>query len=132
MAKRIEAIATYRPRINFNEMIDTPELTRYMARGTALNTGEILNVLEELHESVCFFVVQGTPVKIKGLGVFFPSMRLDGSLGVNLRMDPSIRREVNQSGPFKGTLTNAANVGLSAQELVNRWNSEHPNDPVEE
>jgi hypothetical protein len=132
MATRIQAITAYRPRIDLNEMVDTEELARYIARGTALNHGEILNALKEFHEAITFFTQQGIPVRIEGLGVFTPSLRLNGNMHVNVRLDPSIRRTINVPGAFKGTILNSGNVGLSMQDLIDRWNEEHPDDPVEE
>ena len=132
MAKRITAIARYRPRLKLNDAVDTEMLTNYIARGTALNRGEIRNVLSELNEAIITFASQGTPVYINGIGYFAPSIRLDGSLNVSLRMDPSIRRQLNRPGAFRGEVLNRASIGRTKEELVALWNEEHPDDPVEE
>ncbi len=59
MANRMNAVSTYRPKINLGQLVQTPELSLYIARGTALNRGEIGNVLDELNEAVIFYALQG-------------------------------------------------------------------------
>jgi hypothetical protein len=92
MANRMNAVSTYRPKINLGQLVQTPELSRYIARGTALNRGEIGNVLDELNEAVIFYALQGIPVKINGLGIFTPAIKTSGKLRVGLRLDSSIRK----------------------------------------
>lgn len=87
MANKIQAIATYRPKINLGQLVQTPELSRYIARGTALNRGEIGNVLDELNEAVIFYALQAIPVKVNGLGIFTPAIKTNGKLRVGLRLD---------------------------------------------
>ena len=75
MASHMNALAAYRPRIELGPLVQTPDLSLYIARGTALNRGEIGNVLDELNEAIIFYARQGIPVKINGLGVFTRSSR---------------------------------------------------------
>ena len=131
MAKKIRAVAEYRPKIDLGKMITTNELAKYISRGTALNLGEIENVLMELNEAVIFFGRQGVPLKIDGLGVFRPSIRIDGKLMVNLRLDRSIYKSMNIAGAFVGKVVNSENIGMTQDDMVARWNAEHPEDPVE-
>ena len=132
MATRIEAIAAYRPRIEYNQTIDTETIAEYITRGTSLNVGEILNVLREFNGAIIFYACQGFPIKLDDLGIFRPSLNLDGDIAVRLSADPSIRKKVNAKNAFQGRKINAANEGMSVDELVALWNGDHPDDPVEE
>jgi hypothetical protein len=130
MANRMNALSAYRPRIDLGQLVQTPELSRYIARGTALNRGEIGNVLDELNEVIIFYALQGIPVKINGLGVFKPVIRTRGTFRMGLRLDSSIFRALNADGAFTGKILNPENVGMTLDEMIARWNEEHPDDPV--
>ena len=132
MASHMNALSAYRPRIELGQLVQTPELARYIARGTALNRGEIGNVLDELNEAIIFYARQGIPVKINGLGVFTPVIKTDGKLRVGLRLDTSISKALNVQGAFAGSVANAANIGMTLEEMIARWNEEFPEDPVVE
>ena len=130
MANRMTAIGAYRPRLKLNRSVGADELAKYIARGTALNRGEIRNVLTELHDAIVYFNSQGTPVHIEDVGYFTPSIRLTGRLNVNLRLDPAIRHQVNLPGVYSGDVLNGENIGLQQDDLIALWDKEHPEDPV--
>jgi len=67
MANQIQAIATYRPKIDLARTVSTAELAEFIEGRTALNHGEIQNVLMELNNGVKFFALQGVSTKIEGL-----------------------------------------------------------------
>ncbi|MGD8814276.1 MAG: hypothetical protein PVI78_07340 [Anaerolineales bacterium] len=132
MASKMEALVAYRPRILYAKTVNIDELVEYIARGTTLNTGEIRNMLAEFNEAISYHCRQGMAVNIEGLGVFRPSLRLDGEVMVNLRMDRKILKEVNKEGAFTGEVVNRANIGLTQNDLIALWNADHPDDPVED
>jgi nucleoid DNA-binding protein len=132
MTSRIRAIHAYRPRILLNRTVQLDELAEHIRRGTALNKGEIINVLTELHEAVAFFASQGTPVRIPGLGIYTPSIRLNGKIHIGHRPDRNLHDQVNAKGTIHMRLKNATNTGLNSDQLIEMWNVEHPDDPVED
>ena len=131
MASRIRAIQEYRPRIILNQIVELDELAEYIKRGTALNKGEIINVLTELSEAVSFYALQGTPVRLPGLAIYTPTRGLDAEIRIGHRTDRRLHDRLNAKGASKFKLVNAGNAGLSGDELVEMWNAEHPDDPVE-
>jgi hypothetical protein len=58
----MNALSAYRPRITLRQLVLTPELSRYIARGTVLNRGEIGNALDELKEVIIIYARQDIPV----------------------------------------------------------------------
>lgn len=44
----------------------------------ALDEGDVRQVLLELRDAVVFFNLRGQPVKLKGLGAYTPTIKLDG------------------------------------------------------
>jgi hypothetical protein len=132
MAKIIQAIVTYRPRLDRGRTVSTLDLSEHIAGRTGLNRGEISNVLSEMNEAIIFFNRQGISVTLDGLGTFWPTIQLDGMLRVNLRKDVSFVKSLNVVGAFTGNILNRKNIGKSVDELVVMWNEEHPDDPVED
>ena len=130
MANRIQAVSTYRPRIKQKGTVSTERLAEFIEGRTALNYGEILNVLMELHVAIRTYCLDGSAVKIEGLGTFSPSIALDGVFKVNCRMDVGIGKAMNVKAAFTGSIVNRNNVGLASEDLVALWNLDHPDDPV--
>jgi hypothetical protein len=56
---------------------------------------------------------------------------LNGEYKVNVRLNKRFARAVNARGAFRGEIINAENIGKTEDEMVARWNLEHPEDPVE-
>ena len=130
MAHRMTAVKTYGPRIDLNATLQTDTICELIEGRTALNTGEIRGMLIELHEALVDALAHGTPVKLDGLGIFIPAMRLDGSMHVALRPDPKLTRGLNAPGRPRCKIINRKSVGCTVDELIARWNAEHPEDPV--
>jgi hypothetical protein len=112
--------------------VQIEELARYIEGRTALNQGEIINVLIELNNAVREFALQGHSIAIRGLGIFRPGIRLDGRYRMHVRIDPGIRKALNVPAAFQGTVSNRDNIGKTRDDLVAMWNTTHPDDPVVE
>ena len=132
MAKRINAIRKYQPRIVLERTLSTEEIVRFIEARTALNEGEIVNVLIELNHALCHFTFQGHSVALHGLGTFRPGLRLDGHFQMNVRIDKSIRKAMNVPGAFQGAVVNRENIGKTTQDLIALWNRDHPENLVDE
>lgn len=88
-------------------------------------------MLNELRYALFFNLRAGRPVSLPGLGYFSPSISLDGTINVNLRVDPELSGELNKTKEgFKGKIINAVNVGKTSDDLVALWNEANPDDLV--
>jgi nucleoid DNA-binding protein len=130
MAKRITAIQALTPRIELQGRFVTETMCELISRRTSLNRGEIENVLRELHENMVDALSAGRPVKLDGIGTFTPVIRLNGELSINVRVDREPIKDLNKPGRFTGGIRNRPNIGRSADELIQGWNANHPDDPV--
>ena len=124
MAKRITAVGAYRPRI------DTAELAELLAMRTGMHESELRYALTELRDVVAHALAHGHSVRIEGLGVFAPSVRVDGSFSVTVRVDRYQVRKLNHPGAFRGTVRNREHIGKAPAALVALWNTAHPDDPA--
>jgi len=130
MADKIKAIRAYSPRVKIGYTAELFEVVNFIAGRSGLNEGTILNVMTELREAATFFALSGRPVRLRGLGVFAPTIGLDGRFGINHRPDKHLISEINIGGRFVGDLVNRDMIGKTTEDLVERWNLEHPEDKV--
>ena len=130
MADKIKAINAYRPRIKKGKTVFWEELVRLIAGRTSVNAGPISLVLKEFVDAIIFFSLVGRPVKLDGLGIYSPTLRLDGKYKMSHRVDKALTRVMNMEGAFKGDIINRDSIGKTVQDLIAVWNEEHPDDPV--
>jgi hypothetical protein len=79
---------------------------------------------------VAFFNLAGRAVKLEGLGTYTPKVGLDGRFDVAHRTDSALKKRLNAPGAFSGDIVNRDMIGETSDDLVARWDEEHPGDPV--
>jgi len=130
MAKKISAINAKRPKLKLGLTVNVKQLVNYIADRTGLNRGDVRHMLDEFQDAVVFFALNGQGTKLEGLATFLPSIGLDGKITLSTRISNDIINRLNVVGAFKGEIENSENIGITADELVTQWNTEHPDDPV--
>ena len=80
---------------------------------------------------MAFFNLGGLAVKLEELGTYTPKVGLDGVFNVAHWMDTALKNRLNTPGEFRGEIENRDMIGKTVDDLVVRWNEEHPDDPVE-
>jgi len=130
MASKIQAINAYRPRVEVGNTVQKQELVRQLARATGLNEGTADLVFKELRDIIIENLRAGRGVKAEGLGTWLPNIDLAGEFDVQYRMDALLKNALNSPGTFSGTIINREYIGKTGDELVQKWNSEHPDDQV--
>lgn len=99
MATRIRAINALRPKLRLNPTVKLGGLVDFIGMRTGANRGMVQLVLAELNDAVTCYNLQGTPVKIDGLGICTPTIDLGGKFDCGHRADPEILRSLNAEGP---------------------------------
>ncbi len=130
MAKLIQAIGAYGPRVEVARTTQTRQIAEFISGRTSLNRSEIEAVLRELNETIIFFAKQGIAVKLEGVGTFTPTVNLAGVFDVGFRLDNSVDGALNVPGAFVGEISNRQNIGKSSDDLKTLWNAEHPSDLI--
>jgi hypothetical protein len=130
MAHRIKAINAYRPRIDQGNTVQKPELIRAASRATGIVEGTFDVTIKEVRDQIIQFCRAGRAVKVDGLGIWTPTIGLDGTFDIMYRPDPAFTYNLNVPGVFTGTILNHENIGKTSDELVSAWNEEHPEDPA--
>lgn len=129
MTTLIEAINTYRPRINLEKAATTERFMELITQRTTLSPGVVKNVQESEVETLIGLLLEGRPVHT-GVAIYTPSVNLDGSFEVKVRVDARLVNALNARGAFRGSLLNAENIGKTSEDLAGQWNQEHPESPV--
>lgn len=132
MADLVKAVQAYSPRIIKGKKVQTDELVSFIGGRTGYNKSTIIGLLLEFQNIIVVSLKAGRAVNLEGLGIFSPGINKDGVIRVNFRVDKDITRGINWKAdyPFKGKIKNEDMIGKSTQDYINRWNAEHPDDPV--
>jgi nucleoid DNA-binding protein len=130
MALKIKAFGIIRPRLKMGKPVRVREIAKYIADRTSLNSGEIKNVIDELHDTVVHFCMQGRTVIFEGLGRYSPKLSIFGDIGIKHVTAKEIKKSVNDIEVYKGTIINRENIVGTVDELVAIWNDQHPEDPI--
>jgi hypothetical protein len=131
MARRIQAITAYRPRIVQGKAISEKRYMGALTQRSTLSPGVVRNVQECEVEALTNFLLEGRPVHT-GVAIYSLDISLDGKYEVHVRPDRRIAQAVNVKGAFQGTIANAENIGKTSDELVEMWNEDHPNDLIKD
>lgn len=131
MAKILQAVQLYGPKLVLNSTIQSDQLSSWLAMRTGLNKSELKMMLQELNEAILYFNSQGMPINLPGIGTFRPSIDRDGKLKVNLRADSELKNGLNTPNAYKGRINNKKHIGLANADYKALWDAEHPGDPLE-
>jgi hypothetical protein len=130
VAKLLHAIVAYGPKIDLMEAAEPQLFMEMLTRRTTLSAGVVRNVQESEVEALIDLLQEGRPVHT-GIAIFTPSVDLEGNLNINVRVDKRMLAALNAPRAFKGRIRNKENIGKTSQALAERWNEEHPHDPVQ-
>jgi hypothetical protein len=112
--------------------MSTEEIVDWIvARGKA--TQEQLHALLALiRQKMAHAALHGEVLDIPGLGAITPKEGGDASGEMLFEPDPELIEKLNAPGAPKPPMINQENVGLTEDELVEKRNQLHPEDPVED
>lgn len=129
MAKLIQAIAAYGPKIDLMAAVESDRFIESVVRRSTISRGVVISVQESELEMLINFLTEGRPVHT-GMAIFTPAIDLQGNIKVNVRVDKRLVTALNTPGAFKGTVRNKEKIGKTTQDLAAQWDEDHPNDLV--
>ncbi len=130
MPKEVKAIYAYTPRVKLERRVELPTLVSYIEGRTGFNRGAIMAMLSEFSNALVFFGRSGHPVRLPDMGIFAPRIDKIGRFGINFKMDKHLKSEMNAPGKFTGKVVNRDMIGKPVEEMVERWNTDHPDDKI--
>jgi predicted histone-like DNA-binding protein len=126
----IKAVAAYSPKVIQERTIQMDGLVELISGRSSLNEGTVINVLKELTTIMAYYFEHGHAVKIDSLGTFTPNVALDGTFNIKHLPDKSLKDLINGPNWYRGNMKNKNMIGKSVDDLVTRWNEEHPDDKI--
>ena len=129
MAKKIQAWVEFGPRIELAATMTSNELIENIIAATNQSRGSVLAVLSELDVQIESGLKAGRIVHLPNGTHYEPIGKKDGSIDLNVRVNPDVDKRVNSE--FRGKWLNSANIGKSQDEIMALWNEKHPDDPIE-
>jgi hypothetical protein len=130
MAKLLQAIRLYGPRISPGRTVMLEEVAAWMAARASLNEPEIKALLWDLSEAIAHFTRTGANVRMGGVGRFRPTMGRDGGIRIRYAADPGLKASVG-GADFTGVIVNPSRIGLDNDGYKRLWDRDHPDDPLE-
>jgi hypothetical protein len=108
--------------------MDKEELIENIVQTTNQSRGSVLAVLSELDVQLEAGLRAGRIVQLPNGTHFEPTGKKDGSIDINVRINPEVSKRVNTG--FRGKWLNAENIGKSEAEMIAIWNAAHPEDLI--
>ena len=128
MAHKVQAYATYGPRIKSTTPMTPDEFTEQLVEGTNQSQGSMIAMLAEMEAISVIALKSGRIVKLPNGMTLRPVIKQDGQIEIAVRVSRRLVRKVNAG--FRGEIENAENIGKSQAELIRLWNENHPDDPI--
>lgn len=128
MAKKIQAWTAFGPRVLLADPMTPEELIENVVAATNQSKGSVLAVLAELDVQTEAGLKAGRIVQLPNGTHFEPTGKKDGSVNIDVRVNPGLDKKVNSG--FRGKWANSQNIGKSEAEIIAQWNEAHPDDPI--
>ena len=129
MANKIKAWTKFGPRLKTKDPMDPEEIIENIVKVTNQSRGSVLAVISELDVQLENGLKAGRVVQLPNGTHFRPVGKKDGTVDIQVRINPAIDKNVNAN--FKGKWRNAENIGKSEAEIIILWNEAYPEDPIE-
>ncbi|MCX6584409.1 MAG: hypothetical protein NT166_29925 [Candidatus Aminicenantes bacterium] len=130
MAQLIHALKAYAPRLKISSRASMNQVVNFITGRTGLNRGTISMVLYELQDTLLYFHLTGRSVKLDGLGCYTPFIDTKGNIDVTNRLPAEFKAALNKPHAYEGDIINRDMIGKTSQEIIARWNEEHPDDKI--
>jgi len=118
------------PKIKGGKIMERQEIVKIIRDRTGKQESDVIGGIADQRDAMETALCQGRPVRLEGIGIFRPVIKLDGTITIGFRVDPQLIDRLNASGAFTGTIINKANIGMTMQELE-AYAVAHPKTPTE-
>lgn len=118
----------YGPRLEPKEPMVSEEIIENIIAATNQSRGSVLAVISELDVQLENGLKAGRVVHLPNGTHYRPVGKKDGKVDIQVRVNPSLEKSVNAK--FRGKWHNAENIGKNEAEIIDLWNTAHPDDPI--
>jgi len=130
MAKKIQMWRRLGPQLAPATPVEAEEVIEALVATTNETRGSLLGVLAELDVILEQALKAGRSVKLPNGTIFRPVGKKDGSISVKAYLGARMVKSINSEQHAKWM--NAENIGKSEAEMIETWNAQFPDDPIDE
>ncbi len=106
------------PRLKLEKPLETRDMAAYISQRSTLSPPDVIAVIYALQDVLLHNLSMGRPVRLEGIGIFRPSLKLDGTLKIRFKADKFLLKELNrQKNNLKHKITHRENLGKTLSEL---------------
>lgn len=113
----LKDIQPFLPRMELGKTTTKTEIVDHIKERTGLHKSDVVAMLAEIEDTLLHFLKMGRSVKLEGIGTFSPSIKLDGKIKVNLRLNRRLGDRLNMAGEYSGEIKNRENIGKTMADL---------------
>src|SRR5689334_20129941 len=129
MASKIEAWTEFGPKLEHATPMEDKEFVEQVTVGSNESASSVLAVLTFMDAVLEQALKAGRIVQLPNGMHFRPTGKKDGSVEINVRVDPELVKRINTG--FVGKWKNAQNKEKTEAEIIALWNAAHPDDPIQ-
>lgn len=131
MAKMVQAVQKFGPKVVYGPTAKIDELAGWMARSSGLNPNGSRMALGELSDAMLFYLRRGSSVILPGLGLFRITLARGGKLRLRIVPERSFLVDVRDTRHFVGKKSNPEREKWTDAEYKAAWDELFPDDPLE-
>ena len=131
MAKMVQAVQKFGPKVVYGPTAKIDELAGWMARSSGLNPHAARMALGELSDAILFYLRRGSPVTLPGLGRFRVTVGRFGELSMHILPERAFLRDVRDARRYVGFRENLDRAVWTDADYKTAWDTEFPDDPLE-
>jgi predicted histone-like DNA-binding protein len=105
------------PRLKLEKPMETRELLKEISERSGFTAGDVIGVIYALSDSLLSCCRNATPLRLEGMGLFSPTIKLDGKVSIRFKPDKHLLQELNRDNNLKNHITNRKNLGKTIDEL---------------
>jgi hypothetical protein len=128
MGQKIQAWVEFGPRLVPTDPISPEGLIERIVAATNQSRGSVKAILDELDVQTEICLKEGHIVHLPNGTHYKPVGHRDGSIIVNVRVNPRVVKNVNIG--FRGRWHNAENIGKTEAEIIALWNAAYSEDLI--
>ena len=111
-------INTQFPRLKLKSLLEKRQLINHISYGTTFSAADIMGMIYALRDVLLDNLKNATPVRLEGIGIFSPTLKLDGTIKIRFRPDKEFLRDLNtEKDNLRDRITHKKNVGKTLDDL---------------
>jgi predicted histone-like DNA-binding protein len=111
-------VNTTLPRIKLSRPVETRQLAQQVNQASTFSVADVYGSILAVAQAMTHALESASPVRLEGIGLFRPSIKLNGKITVKFKPDKQLLMALNQSRTIRVHIQNKKYLGMSLEELT--------------